>query len=103
MQNGNSQLPPDSLLIDTWLMSCRVLGRQVEPTTLNLVAEQAKLLGAKHVVGQYRPTKKNGMVRDHFARLGFVTGPEDSEGGTSSVLALADFTPADTFIDVKEG
>src|SRR6202035_4416394 len=31
----------DELLIDTWLMSCRVLGRQVEPTTLNLVAEQA--------------------------------------------------------------
>ncbi len=30
-----------TLLIDTWLMSCRVLGRQVEPTTLNLVVAQA--------------------------------------------------------------
>ncbi len=103
MQNGESGLPPDSLLIDTWLMSCRVLGRQVEPTTLNLVVEQAKLLGAQRVVGEYRPTKKNGMVRDHFGRLGFTTGPEDAEGGTTSILELADFTPADTFIDVKEG
>jgi FkbH-like protein len=42
--------------IDTWLMSCRVLGRQVEPTTLNLIAQEAKRLGAPRLVGAYIPT-----------------------------------------------
>ncbi len=56
----------EDLAIDTWLMSCRVLGRQVEPTTLNLVAGHATRLGARRLVGDYLPTKKNGMVRDHL-------------------------------------
>jgi FkbH-like protein len=97
------RMQDDDLLVDTWLMSCRVLGRQVEPTTLNLVAAQAQALGAARVIGEYRPTRKNGMVRDHYARLGFATGEADAEGATSSVLELAGFSPADTFIDVKEG
>src|SRR6185312_7503440 len=45
------------VLIDTWLMSCRVLGRKVEPTTLNLVAREAVKLGARRLVGEYIPTK----------------------------------------------
>ena len=58
------RLQPDSdLAIDTWLMSCRVLGRQVEPTTLNLIAQEARKLGAKRLIGEYIPTKKNGMVK----------------------------------------
>ncbi len=54
--------------IDTWLMSCRVLGRQVEPTTLNLIAQQAQALGARRLVGEYIPTKKNGMVKEPLRR-----------------------------------
>ena len=91
------------LLIDTWLMSCRVLGRQVEPTTLNLIAEQAKKLGAKRVVGEYIPTKKNGMVKDHYARLGFTVAATNDTGGSRNLLDLAEFVPADTFIHVTEG
>jgi len=91
------------LLIDTWLMSCRVLGRQVEPTTLNLIAEQAKKLGAKRLVGEYIPTKKNGMVKDHYARLGFTVAAVNDGGGSRNLLDLAEFTPAETFIHVTEG
>ena len=65
-------LPDKDLYIDTWLMSCRVLGRQVEPTTLNLIAQEALKLGAKRLVGEYIPTRKNGMVKDHYSRLGFT-------------------------------
>jgi FkbH-like protein len=90
------------LLIDTWLMSCRVLGRQVEPTTLNLVASQARALGARRLVGEYIPTKKNGMVRDHYTKLGFKTVQEDA-GCTRAVLDLEGFNPPDTFISVREG
>jgi FkbH-like protein len=91
------------LTIDTWLMSCRVLGRQVEPTTLNLIAEQAKRLGAKRLVGEYIPTKKNGMVKDHYARLGFTVAAANESGGSRNLLDLSTFEPADTFIHVSEG
>jgi FkbH-like protein len=91
------------LLIDTWLMSCRVLGRQVEPTSLNLIAAQARRLGAKTLIGEYVPTKKNSMVRDHYAKLGFTVAEPDAAGATRAVLDLATFVPADTFIDVQEG
>jgi FkbH-like protein len=91
------------LLIDTWLMSCRVLGRQVEPTTLNLIAEQATGLGAKRLIGDYIPTKKNGMVRDHYMKLGFSVVETDASGASRSVLDLAGFAPHGTFIAVKEG
>lgn len=91
------------LVIDTWLMSCRVLGRQVEPTTLNLIAQEAKKLGARRLVGQYVPTTKNGMVRDHYAKLGFAVMEADAAGGSRSLLDLAGFQPAATFIHVVEG
>ena len=86
--------------IDTWLMSCRVLGRQVEPTTLNLIAEQAQKLGAKRLVGEYIPSKKNGMVKDHYARLGFDVEMRNEDGGSRNLLDLATFQPADTFIRI---
>ena len=91
------------LLIDTWLMSCRVLGRQVEPTTLNLIAAEASRLGARRLVGEYIPTKKNGMVKDHYARLGFTVMETDASGGSRAMLDLAGFVPAETFIHVTEG
>lgn len=91
------------LYIDTWLMSCRVLGRQVEPTTLNLIAQEARKLGARRLVGEYVPTKKNGMVRDHYAKLGFAVMETDTAGGSRNLLDLAGFEPAATFIHVVEG
>ena len=92
----------NDLLIDTWLMSCRVLGRQVEPTTLNLVADAAKRLGARRLIGEYLPTKKNGMVKDHYQKLGFTMIEQGGDGSSRSVLELPTFVPASTFIDVRE-
>jgi len=91
------------LLIDTWLMSCRVLGRQVEPTTLNLIALEAGKLGARRLVGEYIPTRKNAMVKDHYAKLGFTVLEIDPAGGSRAVLDLAGYQPAETFIHVAEG
>jgi FkbH-like protein len=88
--------------VDTWLMSCRVLGRQVEPTTLNLLAARAKALGAKRLIGEYQPTKKNGMVKEHFAKLGFEPLSLLDGGGARYVLGLDDFSPVETFIQTIE-
>jgi FkbH-like protein len=93
----------NDLYIDTWLMSCRVLGRQVEPTTLNLIAAEARRLGAGRLIGEYIPTKKNGMVKEHYMKLGFTHESADEAGGNRNTLNLAAFAPIDTFIDVVEG
>jgi len=91
------------LMIDTWLMSCRVLGRQVEEATLELVARQAKLLGARRLIGEYIPTKKNGMVKDHYAKLGFTVMETTPAGGSRAVLDLHGFVPTPSFIHIEEG
>ena len=63
-------------VVDTWIMSCRVLGRRVEELTLQLIVERAKALGCSRIVGQYVPTSKNALVEDLYTRLGFaaITG-----------------------------
>ena len=57
--------------IDSWLMSCRVLGRQVEQAMLAKVAGEARKRGVHRLMGLYIPTAKNGMVAEHYGRLGF--------------------------------
>jgi FkbH-like protein len=57
--------------IDTWLMSCRVLKRQVEEETVNEIVRLALERGATRVRGVYLPTAKNDMVRDLYAQVGF--------------------------------
>ena len=79
-------------------MSCRVLGRGVEEATLNLVAEAAHRLGAQRLVGEYRPTAKNGMVREHYGKLGFTKVAETDDGATTWRLDLEGWTPRPTFI-----
>jgi FkbH-like protein len=90
------------MLIDTWLMSCRVLGRQVESTTLNLLAQEAQKLGARRLIGEYIPTKKNGMVKDHYAKLGFTVMFADADV-SRGILSLESFRPAETSILMTEG
>lgn len=67
------------LEIDTWLMSCRVLGRTVEATMLQYLFGRANELGCTSVRGTYIPTAKNAMAKDVFANFGF-TLVEDSGG-----------------------
>lgn len=90
------------LLIDTWLMSCRVLGRQVEAATLNLLVEHASRLGASHVIGEFRATCRNEMVRDHYTRLGFTPMAATEPGASRAVLCIAGYRPLPTFIRVME-
>jgi FkbH-like protein len=61
----------DLLDIDTWLMSCRVIGRTVETMMLAYLCQRAEQLGCTSIRGTYIPTAQNGMVKDVFARFGF--------------------------------
>ncbi len=94
---------PVDVVIDTWLMSCRVLGRQVEEATLDLVAEQARRLGATRLIGDYRPTERNGMVAEHYAKLGFTPIAVDPGGAARYGLDLAATAPRTTCMTIAEG
>lgn len=69
----------DAVLIDTWLMSCRVLNRTVEQAMLQWMLGHA---AGRPLRGTYRPTEKNGIVRDLFDRLGFTHTSDSDEGET---------------------
>ena len=88
------------VFIDTWLMSCRVLGRGVEEATLALICDETRRLGAAEMVGEYRPTPKNGMVSDHYLKMGFSKSDDLPEGGSRWKLALKEWTPRETSIKV---
>jgi FkbH-like protein len=66
--------------IDTWLMSCRVLKRQVEEEILNELARLARERGCGRLEGIYLPTAKNEMVRDFYSRMGFSLRAENGTG-----------------------
>jgi FkbH-like protein len=67
----------ETLSIDTWLMSCRVLKRQVEDEVLNEIVRLARARNCCQVEGIYLPTPKNGMVCDLYSQLGFVLTKDD--------------------------
>jgi len=79
--------------IDTWLMSCRVLGRKVEEAMLAKVVSEARLRGITRLSGAYIPTPKNGMVASHYEKLGFRQKSQDKRGRTEWDLDIADYTP----------
>lgn len=65
-------LDKETLFVDTWFMSCRVLKRGMENFTLNTMVEKAKAAGYKKIIGEYLPTPKNKMVENHYTGLGFT-------------------------------
>ena len=68
--------------IDTWLMSCRVLGRKVEHMVLREILEHARAAGIEKLVGVYRLTDRNKLVVEHYAKLGFAKVAEEASGTT---------------------
>ncbi|MDB4470717.1 HAD-IIIC family phosphatase [Deltaproteobacteria bacterium] len=67
-----SQLNSAEWFIDTLLMSCRVLGRGIEPTFLTRLAEEAQKLGGEKLHGEYRETRRNALVKDLYKSHGFA-------------------------------
>lgn len=58
-------------VVDTFLLSCRAIGRGVETTLLAQLAEGVAQRGGSVLVGEYLPTAKNGLVAEFYARHGF--------------------------------
>ncbi|MBT4764549.1 HAD-IIIC family phosphatase [bacterium] len=59
-------------VIDTWVMSCRVLGRRLEEFIFYEIVRSAKTAGVKRIVGIYIPTERNKITQDLYLKLGFT-------------------------------
>jgi FkbH-like protein len=90
------------LEVDTWLMSCRVLGRQVEQATLNVLAAKAREMCCSHIVGFYQPTASNAMVKNHYEKLGFTLLETAKDGSTRWKCSLNQVVPFSTEMKVRE-
>lgn len=60
-----------NLFIDTWIMSCRVLKRDMEKFILNQIIKLTQQNKVKEIIGEYLPTKKNVIVKNLYKDLGF--------------------------------
>ena len=89
----------ETLFIDTWFMSCRVLKRGMEDFTLNTMVEAAREKGYKRIIGEYLPTPKNKMVENHYPSLGF----QKLEGTPTVqyVLDVEQYQPRENYIKTK--
>jgi FkbH-like protein len=91
---------PDAFEIDTWIMSCRVFGRQLEFEAMNIAVEALRGRGVGRLFADYVPTAKNKAVEDVFDRLGFacVETSSAAAGATRWSLDLADYRPHRTWL-----
>lgn len=62
----------DDLVIESWVMSCRVFSRTLEQCMMRIVIDEARSRGLRRVFGQYVASDKNGVVADLYERLGFT-------------------------------
>lgn len=89
-----------TLFVDTWFMSCRVLKRGMENFTLNTMVEHAKAAGYKRIIGEYLPTPKNKMVEQHYPQLGFV--PLKGSSTSQYVLDVESYQPRTCYIESRK-
>ncbi len=80
----------DELHMELWLMSCRVLKRDMEFAMMDELVEKAKASGIKKLIGYYYPTAKNAMVKDFYGLQGFTKVSEDAEGNTTWEFIIDD-------------
>jgi FkbH-like protein len=89
---------PDALLIDTWLLSCRAMGRTVEDAMFLDLCALARAQGIRRILGDYIPTKKNPPVAGLYPRLGFTTTETLPGGGQRFELVLSGEPSTQTFV-----
>ena len=93
------EMDANTLFIDTWFMSCRVLKRGMENFTLNTIVDYAKNSGYKKIIGEYLPTPKNGMVSEHYSNLGFTR--MEGSSTTQWELDVEDYKNRECYINFK--
>ena len=92
----------DVLNMELWLMSCRVLKRDMELAMLDRLVERCREQGIKTVKGYYYPTAKNNMVKELYGFFGFEKISEDENGNTVWQLDVASYEKRNHVIKVED-
>ena len=95
---ATASIDGDEAVIRSLLMSCRVIGRQVEHAFLGELLRELARRGVARVRGDYIPTAKNGMVRDFYASCGFELVEANEEKSTWSFSLGRAAPPSSQFV-----
>jgi FkbH-like protein len=87
--------------IDTFLLSCRVIGRTVESVFLSFLASQARSKGAHQLTGWFLPTKKNAPARNFYPEHGFTAAHQNGDGTLWKLDLSPDALPAPEWISLQ--
>jgi len=88
------------LNMELWLMSCRVLKRDMELAMLDTLVERCREQGIETIKGYYYPTAKNSMVKELYGFFGFEKTEEDDNGNTVWQLNVQDYQKRNKVIKV---
>lgn len=92
----------DVLHLELWLMSCRVLKRDMEYAMMDSIVQACKECGIGTIMGYYYPTAKNAMVKEFYGQQGFTKIDEDAEGNSAWQYTIPDvYERKNTVIAVK--
>ena len=86
----------NSCIIESWLMSCRVLKRDLEFELMNKFIDLCKTNNIDYVKGNYFQTKKNLMVSKLYGELGFKLIDSNKDGDSFWEIKLSDFKKTNT-------
>lgn len=87
--------------IDLWIMSCRVLKRNMECAMIDKLVDECRKQGIKKLIGYYYPTAKNSMVKDLYGMLGFDKADEDKIGNSKWELTVEGYELRNHVIDLN--
>lgn len=89
--------------IELWLMSCRVLKRDMECAMMDALVKRCQACGIRELRGYYFPTAKNGMVREFYKEQEFEKIGEDERGNTEWRYRIPDvYKERNQYIQIEE-
>lgn len=100
---GRKDMPEKTLHLELWLMSCRVLKRDMEYAMMDAVVQECRMCGIGTIYGYYYPTAKNGMVKEFYSAMGFTKIREEADCSTVWQFDIpADYENRNTVIEVAK-
>lgn len=87
--------------LDTFLMSCRVIGRSLEQALISVITDDLRSRGVEVLIGEYIPTAKNEMVANLFPKLGFTTAEQSLEGSRYTLSIVDEYDNRPEYIAIN--
>ena len=89
--------------IELWIMSCRVLKRDMEYAMMDALVQECRKRDIHVIYGYYYPTAKNSMVKDFYGAQGFEAVSKDQDGNTVWMMNTSGYQRKNDVIKVNEG